>query len=274
MNPRARTMLGALVLCALSICALPAASASAAGLTAVECKEVGAGNGNYSSSSCVTPKSAGGAFETQVISGKTAIEGKGTRAIGEGHGLGDTANPVSVFHFTAGGVEITLTCGTTTQTGGQDENKEEGGEMRVHSTGNVETSTECHASPRTKPTKSCKVQGVAPAEPEGAIATNKMTAISGAEHTITVKPEAGETFTKFKILKSSTPECFTATDIEVTVTGEVVGRANTSTHAHTTFDEATSAVSNVKANGATASFTMTVTGLKKGTNTALGVETF
>jgi hypothetical protein len=274
MNSQARTLLGALVLCAISICAFAAQGASATGLTAVECVEVAPNTGKYNNSHCTTPQIQGN-FETVVLSaGKHEVEGIATRALGEGkHGPGNTAEPVGVFHSTFGGVEVTVTCGAAIGSGSI-ENIEEGGEMKIKGTGGSGTATECHASPRTKPTKICTVQGTAPAEPIGAIATNPLTAITGAEHKVTIKPLEGTTFTKFKV-NASGGECFTTTAVEVTVTGEAWGRANTETHSHLTLDEASNAGGPLRANGAFASQTETVTGFTKGNKEAtVGAETF
>ena len=278
MNSRSRTLLGALLLCAVSICAFAAASASATGLTAVQCEQVAAGTGKYNNSHCTTPQSPGN-FETVVIpkNTKKEVEGTDTRTKtageGGGHGLGETAKPVTVLHFTGVGVSITVTCGTGNATGGSLENLE--GPNRIVTTGASVTWTECHASPKTEPTRSCKVQGTAPAEPENAIKTNPSTATTGPDHKIVVKPTEGGTFTKFNVLGASTPTCFTSATIGVTVTGELWGRADTTTHSHLTFDEVSNAGSPFRANGNVASITETVTGFTKGNKEAtVGAETF
>jgi hypothetical protein len=274
MNPRSRTLLGALVLCAVSICAFAAASAFAAGLTAVQCEKTG--SGKYNNSHCTTPQSPG-EFETVVIpkNTKKEVEGTDTREITKTeHGLGSTANPVAVFHSTFAGIAVTVTCGTGNTTGGSIENIELP-VKHIISTGSSVTWTECHASPKTQPAKSCKVQGTLPAEPENSVGTVALTTTSGEEHKVVVKPTSGTELSKFNILGASTPECFTAVNIGVTVTGEAWGRANTETHSHVTFDEASNTGSPLKANGNAASQTETVTGFTKGNKEAtVGAETF
>jgi hypothetical protein len=268
MNSRGRAVLGAVVLCALGVYAFAAVGASAAGLTAVECKNVG-GASKYSTSECLTP-ATGGEFNTVAIANGvgTPIENTSTTA---SHVTGSTASPVTVFHSTLAGVEITLTCGNGKHSG-TITNKEEAGEMRIHGTGGVSTWTECHTSPRTKPTKICTVQGVAPATPVGTLQTNKLTSISGPEHRVTITPEAGESFLKLKI-NASGGECFAAASLEVTVTGSSVGRVDTTTHSHMTFDEASNALGALKTNGAVSSQTETVRKTST-TGTLLGAESF
>jgi len=279
---RTKSIIGALVLCALAISAFGAASASAEGLTAVECKEVGKPNGNYDNNHCTTPEVAASAYDTVVITGKQEVEGTDTRNLaGGGHGAGDTENPVTVFHGVVGGANVTITCGHGLTTGGSIENKEEGGEMKIHTTNAVVHWTECHASPETKPEKACKVQGTAPVTEPGEITTNPLTAITGANHTVTITPTEGETFVEFKILKSSTPNCFTGSDLPVKVTGKAMGEANTTTHSHLTIAEPwpcnlpeKPACGELKANNAKAAQTQTVTGFTKGNKDAtVGAET-
>jgi hypothetical protein len=279
---RYKSIIGALVLCALSICAFAAASASAEGLTAVECKEVGTGNGNYNSNHCTTPKNVGGKYDTRVITGALEVEGKDTRVInketGE-HGLGSTENPVAVFHAQSlGGLEITVTCGKGNITGGTIENIAGPPEMRIHTTGAVATWSECHAAPRTKPTRTCAVQSHEPEEPVGSIKTNKLTATTGENHKVTIEAEeVGKPITKFEIIGGSTAgACIFAlgTNVTITVTGKAVARADTTTHSHLTFDEVSNKEGTLEINGFPATQTETVTGFKKGNEEAtIGAET-
>jgi len=274
---RIKSIIGALVLCALAISAFGAASASATGLTAVECKNVGVGQ--YNNNHCTTPK-APGEYETVVIEGKQEVEGTDTRNLPEGgHGPGDTNNPVAVFHGTVGGSKITVTCGHGLTTGGSIENKTVGEEMRIHTTKAVVHWTECHASPETKPEKACKVKGTSPETPEGEITTNPLTATTEANHKVVIKSEKEEegvpVFTRFTILKSSTPNCFTGSDLPVKVTGEAWGRADTTTHSHLTLDAVSNEGSPLRANNVSASQTETVTGFTKGNkDLTVGTETF
>lgn len=275
MISRGRTLAGALLLCALSICAFGAASASAEGLTAVECVELP--SGKYNTSQCLTPAVPGN-FETVVIAGKQEVEGTATVPVaGGGHKVGTTAEPAVVFHSTFAGIEVTVTCATAHASGGTIENKTEGTLMRIHLTGSSATYTDCHASPRTKPTKICTVQGVAPATPVGQIKTNPTTGTTGLEHKLTLKPVEGETFTKFK-LNASGGECFLGAAVEVTVTGEGEGEINTTTHSHVTSNELTGG-EKLKANGAKATLTATGTGFTKRAKETdpqvlVGAETF
>lgn len=266
---RSKSIIAALALCALSVFAFGATSASAAGLTAVEC--VGAVGGKYNTSECLTPATAGN-FETKVITSPLEVEGTSTTA---SHVTGSTASPVSVFHSTLSGVEVNVTCGAGTTAGGKLTNIEEGGEMKIHGTEGVTTWTSCHAAPTNKPKKICSVQGTAPATAVGEVKTNKLTTLTGPEHKVTIKPETGTAFTKFTILTTGTGEeaCFTATAIEVEVTGEVGGEANTTTHSHLTLN-ATNNGTALKANGTTSTQTETVKGTKKGSATLVGAETF
>jgi len=266
----------------LAVWGYGAQSASASGLTAVECVNVG--EGEYNNTRCATPK-APGDYQTVVIEGKQAVEGVSTREISETqHELGSTANPVAVFHGTPGGVNTTVTCGTGNTTGASVENKEEGGEMKIHVTQAVDLWTECHASPEAQPTKICNVKGVTPKTPVGLLQTNRLTAITGPKHKVTVTPEEGTTFIQFSILKKGEegfPECFTGSTIPVTVTGEALGEADTTTHSHLTIQEPwpcggaeQPACGGVKANNTKVAQTETITGFTKGTETLIGAETF
>lgn len=273
---RSKSIIGALVLCALSICAFGAASASAEGVTAVECAELP--GGKYNTSQCLTPAVPGN-FETVAIAGKQNVEGTSTVPVaGGGHKVGTTAEPAAVFHSTFGGVEVTVTCATGHVKGGTLENKAEGTLMRIHGTGGTVTWTECHASPRTKPTKICTVQGVAPEAPVGQVISNPLTTTSiGKEHKLVIKPVEGTTFTKFKI-NASGGECFLGAAVEVTVTGETEGEFNTTTHSHLTLNEG-NVGEKLLANGAKAKQTETVTGFTKRAKETdpqilVGAETF
>jgi len=288
---RTKSIIGALVLCALAISAFGAASASAEGLTAVECVKV-APNHQFSTSKCATSEGEG-EFETVAIKAgvKKEVGGTDTRNLPEGgHGLGKTGTigvgnfgePVTVFHGVVGGIATTVTCGKGVTAGGKIENTENSGtgEMHIHTTEAVVTWTECHASPETKPEKACKVVGTAPATAEGELKTNPLTAITGANHTVTITPEGGQPFIEFKILKSSTENCFTGSDLPVKVTGNAMGTANTETHSHLTINEPwpcggaeQPACGELKANNAKAAQTQTVTGFTKGTETTVGATT-
>jgi len=146
--------------------------------------------------------------------------------------------------------------------------------MQVHVVEAVLTLTECHASPEAQPTKTCTLQGTAPAGAVGEVKTNKMTALTGSEHKMSVKPETGSVFTEFKI-NASGGECFLKSPMPVKVTGEVVGIIDTATHSHLTLNQANQEGTPLRANGAVTTATETVAGFTKGNKEAvIGGETF
>jgi hypothetical protein len=253
---RRKSILGVLALCALSVCAFGAANASAAGLTAVTCEEKGAGS-KYNSSACATPAVAGNWETTQVPAG-TVTEVTGT-AVG-----------TSVLKGTVALTKVEITCGKTATTGNL-KNIEAGGEMKIEGTNIVNDYTECHASLEANTAKKCEVESITGTKGvKGTIATNSLKSLSGTEHKITFEPTtAGGAFAEFNILKG---ECLGAT-AKVTVTGSVIGIANTEKHHHITFTPATNG-SNLKANGGAASYQGTYTLIMKGTANLIGAETF
>jgi len=289
MRSRARTLLAATVLCLLAVWGYGAQSASASGLTGVECVEVAEGTGEYSTSQCTTPKEGGSNWETKLLPQNEKLEAEGiatrtkTAEEGGGHGLGSTEKPVAVFHTTVAGILVTITCGGTQAFGGKFENKTVGEEMQIHLVESQAIYTECHIAPEANPTKICNVIGTSPATAENELKTNKTTGISGPNHKVTIKPEGETPFLEFKILKKSekAPNCFTASDLPIKVTGEATGEANTTTHSHLTIQEPwpcgaaeQPACGKLKANNAKAAQTVTGTAFTKGTGIVLGAETF
>lgn len=271
---RRKSIMGALALCVLSLCALGATNASALGMTAVKCVNVGAGKGNYTNSSCVTPKSVGGEFDTVQLPLNTPTEGEGQGTTAS-HVTGSTASPVGVFKATVGGIAIEITCGKATGTG-KVTNVEVEGRMAIHGTEAVGTSTECHASKQTDTTAICSVQGTSPAAAVGEIKSNAVTGTSiGTEHVGVTEPEnAGKVFTEFNILKGAAPCFTTGANLPVKVTGKIQGIANTETHSHGTTTPATNG-GEFKANGAAAAVEGTGTSWMKGVPAELiGAETF
>lgn len=270
MNFRAGKTVVALALCGLAICAVGVTSASAAGMTAVKCVEVGAGEGNYNNSQCLTPKSEGGSWDTVQIAETTEIEGKGTTS---GHGLGSTNSPVAVEYALVGGQHIMITCGKSQLAGKVTNLEEEGGKMKIHGTELVMTAEECHAGLESDPTKICTVQGVSPATAVGSIQTNALTSTTTTEHTIKIEPEAASSFNEFKVNPSG-GSCFTKSTLSVKTTGAILGHLGGETHAHITFTTTTNGTE-FKANGAAVTLESTLLTYMKGSETeTVGAETF
>jgi hypothetical protein len=266
---RRKSIIGALALCALSIFAFGAANASAAGLTAVKCVKLGPAH-VYKSSHCTTP-GEGGEYETVAIAETTNVEGRATTFK---HELGSTNNPVAILHGIVGGVEVTITCGKSTVTGGDLLNTEEGGEMKIHGTKGVTHYEECHAHPKTKPEKICTVQNTGAGGEPGKITTNPLTTTTGPEHKVTITPETGEVFVEFQI-NASGGTCFTGSTLPVKVTGKATGKVDTETHSHLTLNEETEKAGLLKANGGAASYTSTVQFWMEGNEEeTVGAETF
>lgn len=254
-----RAVVVAVGLCMLAFAALGAGGASAAGLTAVKCVKVSEGTGQFNNSHCETPEAVG-SYETVALplNETTEIEGE---AIG---------NPV--VKATIAGLKLESKCGAADSKGGL-ENVTEGGEMRIHGVISELTFTECKAVLASNPARSCDVEGVTPPGGKGSVSLRPLTALSGPEHKVTLKPVEGEVVTEFKILTTGT-ECFFKTVIPVKVTGSVIAIANTEKHSHLTFDPATHGTG-LKANGAVVSMEATINGWMKGEpETTVGAKTF
>jgi len=251
---RGKPLVGGLVLCALLFCSMEAASASAATLTAVKCVKVGAGK-KYANANCSTP-AGGGEYETVPLEEITEIEQVATTNEAK---FGSTAKPVVVMEGTVGGAAVVITCGAAKGTG-QLTNAE--GETPVHGSELVFKYSECHASPKNKPTMICTVKGTAPVTEVGELETEPLTTTVGPEHNVTLEPSEGTTFTKFNILGAGAP-CFTSKNLGVTVGGTLVGLASTETHSHLTFNATTNGAT-FEFNGAKATYESTETGWMKG----------
>ena len=224
MLSRARSICGALALCALALCAFGAASASAAAhLTAVECVKAGLGH-KFESSHCET-NGKEGEYETEVISGSFTAEGTSTSSSGGAE--------TSRLSASIGGANTIVTCGDA-KTMGAGENVAggvTGKEITV-------TYSECHAVLKSNEARTCNVEGITGGVGAGKVQTTKLkSSTTGVEHKVKFEPETPELFTEFKILTTGT-ECFFGTAQTVAVTGSVEGEANTTTHSHLTFTEA------------------------------------
>ncbi len=265
MITRARTMAGALALCALAFAAFGTAGASAKGLTAVKCVEVGVG-GNYANAKCATPE-PGTLFNTIALTETTEIEGTSTSAT-EGEEETELA-------ATLGGLKVAVKCKVSHIVRGNVTNVTVGEEMKIHGTNVVFTNTECKAALASNPAKTCEVEDVTGSEHmKGMITTRPLTSTTtGTEHNIKTEAEESGSITQFKILTTGT-ECFFKTAVSVEVTGSVEGEANTSLHNHLTFTKANNGAG-LKANGAAANFIGTFgTWMKGNQNERVGAETF
>jgi hypothetical protein len=263
------SILGVIGLCALALAAVGAADASAAkkGLTAVTCEEKGVGS-KYNSSECSTP-AVKGEWETTQVPLNTATE------------TGGSAVGTSVWKFVVALTSLEVKCGKVTTTGSvkniEKEEEVEAGKkekvMEIEGTNIVSDYTECKAGLQANPAKKCEIESLTGTKGvKGTFATNSMKSITGFDekHQVTYSPTtAGGNFFEFNILKG---ECLGAT-AKVTVTGALIGIANTEKHNHVTFTPATNGTG-LKANGGAASFEGTTSGTMKGTTNLLGAETF
>jgi hypothetical protein len=246
---------GALVLCAASLCAFGAVGASAVepkpGLTAVTCKEAKGGpeTGDFATNHCETPEVAKSNFETEEITEA------GTRVTGE-------AVETISLEATLFGAKIKITCHHAHITGKVTNTLDPvTGEHRAHGTEGVSHYTECeaHLAAKTTAEEACEIENLT--EPgkgnKGTISTVPLTATTGPEHRITISTENEGNLTKFKIIKSAvTGTVCSIPTVEVTVTGTVISRANTTKHSHGTLEgEGT-----LKVNGGAAKVTGTTVG--------------
>ena len=178
---RAKTIIGAMAVCALALAAFGASSAFATppGLTAVACEEAEPKAGAYEDAHCQEEAEPGkGEYETAAVENGTEIT-----SIGENPRL--TA--------TIGLAKIAIEC-EASHSAGEVTNVVEEEEMRAHGTNIVvEYTGNCHARLESHPEESCPIEG-------GSITTEPLTALSGPEHKVTIKPEGGELFTQFTIL--------------------------------------------------------------------------
>jgi hypothetical protein len=257
--PRLKSITLAVAACAALTAALGATSASAAGLTAVKCVKAGGGGGKYNNSHCETPQSPG-EFETVPLELNLTTELEG-EAVG-----------TPVAQATIAGLKLQQRCNTADYASAL-KNVEEGGEMRIKGTISTFTLTECVAVLVSNPARTCDVEGITAPGGKGTVSFTPLTAITGAEHKVTIKPAEGELFSKFKILTTGT-ECFFGTAVPVEVKGSIEAVANTEKHSHLTFTPATNG-GNLKANGSPATLEATILGWMKGEpETTVGAETF
>jgi hypothetical protein len=257
---RGKSILGALALCALSLCAFGAVNASAAELTAVTCQEVAAGTGSYKDATCTTPKEAGKNFNTTALPVGTTTEVTGT-------GVGK-----AVLKGTVAFLNVEITCENTDVTGHVTNREPSKEKHTIEGSKILIDYTECHASLQSDTTKTCKVEDIA-TKKVGTILTNELKSTTTTEHNIKFEPVAGN-FAEFNILAEPTPgSSCPIPKTKVTVTGSVLGVANTSKHNHVTFEPATNG-GLLKANGGAASYEGTNTGVMKGTTNLVGAQTF
>jgi hypothetical protein len=269
---RTKSIIGALALCTLSICAFATASASAAGLTAVECTNVGAGHA-YNTSACVTPATAGN-FETVAIPLNSST---------------NVPTPTSTeiepaLRVTLGGLSFTVICEKGTPFSLSAKNVEPtAGQHKIVDLALRGIYEKCHGVLKANEAKYCAVEGITEPVGEGKITTTELEGeTTGVEHLVKVKPvaAAGGVFAEFKILgkggsKQVPPtenECFVPAGkpILVKVEGSVEGEVNTSNHAHLTFTEANNGA-NLKVGGNVAKYVDTIGGT---TGTVVGAQTF
>ena len=274
MISRGKVLISTLALCALAVCAFGAAGASASELTAVACENVGAG-GHYNTSQCATPEVSGN-FETRALAlnAPTEVTAATTGAGGEGE--------VPTLRLTAGGVTMTIICGSSELVGAKITNKETAaGKHEIEGTAERDTYSNCHAVLKANEARKCVIEEVTGPNPgtHGMISTNPLKALTtGVEHRVKVEPVSAGTFTEFKIKKKGTTpetenECFLNVDLVVVLTGSVEGEANTTNHAHLTFTVANNGTA-LKASGAVANYLDTVGGVMKGTTNVVGAQTF
>ena len=249
---RAKTIIGAMAVCALALAAFGASNALATppGLTAVVCEEVGFGEGRYEDSHCQN-EGIGGDYETVAVEEGTEV----------------TAVSAEAPEFTAviGLAKVLIECESSHGTGTV-VNVVEEEEMHAHGTGGVGEFIGCHARLASHPAETCPISN------GGTITTEPLTSITGPEHRVTVKPEGGTVFARFTILHEG-ERCTSLPEVEVTVTGEVSGEANEEIHSHLTFTEANNG-NNLKANGGPAHIIGTGAGYMAGTEETVGLETF
>jgi hypothetical protein len=257
---RSKSIIGALVLCALALCAFGAASASATvGLTAVECEEVKAGAGNYTTSVCETPKVSASNFETVAFALNTPKEVEGT-SVANAEGFG------AVLTGTIALAKVDISCTSSTSTGKVTNVTPEGAtkEMKIEGTATVTHYTGCTArlSADTGVNKeACKVKAITGGQGEGKITTTELKSITSAEHVITLEPTTGTTFSEFEVLNvAETGKTCSLPTTKVTVTGKAAATANTEKHSHVTFTTGGTAL---RANGAAATYAATYAGHTK-----------
>jgi hypothetical protein len=98
---------------------------------------------------------------------------------------------------------------------------------------------------------------------------------TGTEYNVLIQPEvAAGGFTEFKIIAGPAPCFLFAETAGIKVTGNVIGIANTTTHAHLTLEPATNGA-NFKVGGAVATYESTQqTWMNGAPAEAVGLQTF
>jgi hypothetical protein len=209
-----RAIVGLCMLCALVFSAFAAQGASAAGTTAVTCKNTGPGTGTFTKAHCKAVDAGVGEYSHVTFNPNTPTDITGTNAKTNSTTTGPV---VSELHSTVNGVKITLSA-TTVHGEGTMENKEEGGEMVAHGTG-VITYTGVTVTPPFEET--CEVVG-------GKVVTNELTAktVPKASETLPTglkfSPKTGEVFAEFSIVAKTGKECAISKS-PYKVAGSVIG---------------------------------------------------
>ncbi len=262
---RGKSILGALALCALSVCVFAAANASAAELTAVTCGAVGAGTGKYKDATCTTPKEEGKNFDTTAIP-------VGTTTPVTGSGVGK-----AILKGTVAFLKVEITCENTDVKGHVTNREPSAGKHTIEGSKIFIDYTECHASLESDTTKTCRVEDIATGNKDTILTKELKSTTTGTAHDIKFEPAvAGQPFAEFNILNEKTlaeKEACPIPKTKVTVTGSVLGVANTTKHNHVTFTPATNG-GLLKANGGAASYEGTNTGVMEGTTNLVGAQTF
>ncbi len=255
------SILGALALCALSLCAFAAVNASAAELTAVTCEQVAAGTGKYQDATCTTPKEEGKNFETKALPVDTTTEVTGS-SVGN-----------AVLRGVVAFLNVEITCKETEVTGHVTNREPVNGKHTIEGVKIFIDYKKCHASLQSDTTKTCRVEDIATGNKD-TIRTTELKSTTTTDHNIKFEPVAA--FAEFNILNEPTVGEAGPCPIpktKVTVTGSVLGVANTTKHNHITFEPATNG-GLLKANGGAASYEGTNTAVMKGTTNLVGAQTF
>jgi hypothetical protein len=250
MNSRARTLAGAAVLCALALAAIGTPAASAEGVRDYECR-LGFDIVEYNLHCKQKMFGAGWITKPIGINEPTEVEGD--------------SEAVTEMKATLFGLKVNITCAKAHSTGGNLKTIETGGGVtQVHGTHATIHLTECHVVLVSKPTRTCKVQGITGEGKVGEITTQPLTSLTGfegAETWATVQPEEGSTVTEFKILAEGT-ECFVGAAMKVAVTGTAKATISEAAASHLTFSG--TAGGELKANGATIELSGTLNNYVKG----------
>ena len=253
---RAKTIIGAMAVCALALAAFggPTPSPPRRASQRWRAKKRKSRTGTYEDSHCLKDNVfKTSEYETTAITGSTPVTTVSANA--------------PQLNAVIGLAKVVVECESSHGTG-EVTNVVEEEEMRAHGTGIVVNYTgNCHARLSSHPEESCPIAG-------GSITTEPLTSITGPEMKVTFKPEnEEEVFTEFTILHEGAG-CTTLPEIAVEVTGQVSGEADEEIHSHVTFTEANNG-SKLKANGGPAHYIGTEEGYMEGGETVtVGLETF